>query len=223
MDNHTYNKLDDILQAEYKRGYEEGYAARKEADQGDNVDYYKQGLEEAWELAKQIYYLPVDGGFPTEKIENIFGTVNWEDVLRNLTAQETIEKIKEYEAEQKRKEEEEKKLVHVGDEVTDVYDKTGFVTKVDGKYLSILYLDGSVGYGDKSCFDLTGRRAEGLIVGLKHMKMDLEAEKNIKQKQDKRKCDLNENCRYYEIGEGGCAICAYDGEAIDNEKTCPLY
>ena len=33
MNNHTYNKLDDILQAEYKRGYEAGYAARKEAEQ----------------------------------------------------------------------------------------------------------------------------------------------------------------------------------------------
>lgn len=177
MDNHTYNKLDDILQAEYKRGYEEGYAARKEAEQGDNADYYKHGLEEAWELAKQIYLYPKDGGFSAKELENIFGTASWTYLLKELTAQEAIEKIKEYEAEQKRKEEEEKKLVHVGDEVTDVYDKTGFVTKVDGKCLSILYLDGSVGYGDKSCFDLTGRRDEGLIVSLKHMKMDLEAKK----------------------------------------------
>ncbi len=102
MDNHTYNKLDDILQAEYKRGYEEGYAARKEADQ--------------------------------------------------------------------KRREEEKKLIHVGDEVIDVYNKTGFVTKVDEKCLSILYLDGSVGYGDKSCFDLTGKRSESIIVTVKQMK-----------------------------------------------------
>ena len=96
MDNHIYNKLDNILQAEYKRGYEEGYVARKEADQGDNADHYRQGLNDAWELAKQIYFLPSDGGFSAKELENIFGTENWNKILKSFTAQEAIKKVQEY-------------------------------------------------------------------------------------------------------------------------------
>ena len=111
MNNHTYNKLDDILQAEYKRGYEEGYAARKEADQGDNTDYYKQGLEEAWECCRKLILTEENGGIPFSDYAEIFGKAeSVENIVRQYTVQEVIQEIKNYEAEQKRKEEEARRM-----------------------------------------------------------------------------------------------------------------
>ena len=143
MDNHTYNKLDDILQAEYKRGYEKGYAARKEADQGDNADYYKQGLEEAWECCRKLILTEENGGIPFSDFAEIFGKAeSVENIVRQYTVQEVIQEIKNYEAEQKLKDEEEE--IKVGDEVkyrsiinTEI---CGIVTGHDKNYLYFFVL-----------------------------------------------------------------------------------
>lgn len=78
---------------------------------------YEDGLNEAWELARKIACLPVDGGETVEWLENTFGTARTDYVLRNFSASEAIDAVESYEK------------LKVGDEIIDKYGWKRVVTK----------------------------------------------------------------------------------------------
>ena len=100
-------------------------------------------VEEAWELAKKILL------YPDHELEEIFGRT---EPLLELTPQEAKAKIEAWEAE---------KEIKVGDVVT-VSSYEGIVTRyvdVDGFY-ALLFLDGDVGYYQRSSLKKTGRHID---------------------------------------------------------------
>lgn len=76
----------------YVKGYKDGKTEEAEKKA------YNRGLNEAWETAKKIALMD------TETSENITGYFGLFRIMNNLTASETIAKIKEYEDKQKCKE-----------------------------------------------------------------------------------------------------------------------
>ena len=99
--------------------------------------------EEAWELAKKILL------YPDHELEEIFGRT---EPLLELTPQEAKAKIEAWEAEGE---------IEVGDLVT-VSSYEGIVTRyvdVDGFY-ALLFLDGDVGYYQRSSLKKTGRHID---------------------------------------------------------------
>lgn len=85
--------LDDIEQEERETKLKE-----KES-MGNKEKTYKQGLEEAWEIARNVLLGPSNGGYtPREHVE-IF-KMSYIDVMRDLSIHEVKEKIAAYEAEQ---------------------------------------------------------------------------------------------------------------------------
>ena len=110
--------------------------------------------EEAWEIAKKILLYPVHGGFNATECEEIFGRT---EHLWELTPKEAKAKIDAWKAE---------KEIKVGDVVTvSVYE--GIVTRdVDEYgYCSLLFVDGDIGYYQRSSLKKTGRHIdiEGLL------------------------------------------------------------
>lgn len=78
---------------------------------------YEDGLNEAWELARKIVCRETDGGENIKWVEDTFGTVRTDIVLRNYSASEAIDAVKSYEK------------LKVGDEVVDKYGWKRVVTK----------------------------------------------------------------------------------------------
>lgn len=78
----------------------------KEESEEKNMKTYEDGLNEAWELARKIVFLPPDSGETVEWLENTFGTVKPDVVLKNYSASEAIESCEK---------------LKVGDEVVDKY------------------------------------------------------------------------------------------------------
>ena len=61
---------------------------------------YKQGLEEAWEIARKIVLQDCDGGYGMTTLIKIFGNEWVSDILKGAYIHEVKEKIAAYEAEQ---------------------------------------------------------------------------------------------------------------------------
>lgn len=70
---------------------------------------YQQGLNEAWEAARKVALNTNDGGLSIEELDKIFDRYTLQQVLKEYTAKQTIEKLKTYE--------EQKDKIVVGDEV----------------------------------------------------------------------------------------------------------
>lgn len=60
-------------------------------------DAYKQGTEDAWELARKICGLETDGALSFQELDEIFGTRSYSKIFRDNTYEEALAKIKEYE------------------------------------------------------------------------------------------------------------------------------
>lgn len=110
--------------------------------------------EEAWKIAKKILLYPDHGGFNSAELEEIFGRT---EHLWELTPQEAKAKIEAWEA---------AKEIKVGDVVTvSVYE--GIVTRDVDKYgyCSLLFVDGDIGYYQRSSLKKTGRHIdiEGIL------------------------------------------------------------
>lgn len=57
----------------------------------------RKGLEDAWGAAKKIVCSPDDGGYTTDVLGDLFNEVLPDDILRDFTAEEAVEKIAEHE------------------------------------------------------------------------------------------------------------------------------
>lgn len=78
----------------------------------DILDYskgYRKGRDEAWECARRITCLPQDGGISNSGLDAIFEISDIQEIMKNFSASEALEKIREYE--------ENKNKIQVGDEV----------------------------------------------------------------------------------------------------------
>lgn len=111
---------------------------RKQANQEEKAAYDK-GLVDAWEAAKKIITFKKDGGLSVEALGKIFGTQLCEIIIRDFDIFEVIAKIKAYEDEQQKIEQE----IKVGDEVVYQYngrEKTGVVYDVVDYFDDSTYL-----------------------------------------------------------------------------------
>lgn len=81
---------------------------------------YEDGLNDAWELARDIITLPNSGNKSLTWVRhNVFRTDALFDLIMNYSVSEIIEKIKEYEE------------IKVGDEVVNVKGKKSVVVQVE--------------------------------------------------------------------------------------------
>lgn len=122
---------------------------------------YEDGLNEAWELARDIITLPnSENKSLTWVRHNVFKTDALFDIILNYSASEIIEKIKEYEE------------FEVGDEVVDKneWGIKGVITKVNEKYISIVQDNGSLSRWKRAEFKKTGRNFPQIEEVLKQMK-----------------------------------------------------
>lgn len=122
---------------------------------------YEDGLNEAWEAARTV----VDCKVPYDFWELSSGQ-SMLAVLRHYSAKGAIEKIREYEEEQKKAVE-----IKIGDEVTDDKEWEGVVTWISplGEYLVIILKDGTALHWDKKDFKKTGRHFPQIEEVLKQM------------------------------------------------------
>ena len=123
---------------------------------------YEDGLNEAWEAARIV----VDCEVPFDFWELPSGQ-SMLAVFKRYTVKGAIEKIREYEEEQKKAAE-----IKIGDEVTDEDGWNGVVTYVDpdGKYLVVTLQDGNALRWKKESFKKTGRHFPQIEEVLKQIK-----------------------------------------------------
>ena len=132
-------------------------------ESGDTMNKtYEDGLNDAWEAARKIVYLPSVGGYSASELLDIFGRtdISSAQLLKHNTAAEVIAKIKEYE-----------NRIEVGDEVTDDDGWKGVVTWIspDGEYMVVVLQDGSALRWKKESFKKTGRHFPQIAEVLKQM------------------------------------------------------
>lgn len=65
----------------------------------DEEKAYRRGLEEAWELARKIYYFTQDGGFTSQEMMVILDTDDPCKALKKHTALEAVKRYEEYKKE----------------------------------------------------------------------------------------------------------------------------
>ena len=121
LDGITRNMKDCLITAYnkgYSRGYEDGWAVHKEIRQKDMDMGYEQGLKDAWECAKKLVLSSEHGGMRSETINEVFGFSDFleggYDVFKNYTAEQAMQKIKDYEERQKLKKAYEEKFMPIG-------------------------------------------------------------------------------------------------------------
>ena len=108
---------------------------------------YERDLADAWEAARKMCRPVQDGGMTPNALTEIFGTPYTSGIILKNTAAEVIAKLKAYEKEQQKIEQE----IKVGDEVVEIGEEndiqgivTGIFPLFDNVYLCyILWLDGS--------------------------------------------------------------------------------
>lgn len=105
----------------------------KEESENAKNKTYEDGLNEAWELARDIITLPNSGNKSLTWVRhNVFGTDALFDLIMNYSASEIIKKIKEYEE------------IVVGDEIIDKYGWKSVVTNKDTyNGITIMFSDGT--------------------------------------------------------------------------------
>jgi hypothetical protein len=103
----------ECIEATYDKGYKSGL---KDGNINDGTfaakvkEAYDNGLNDAWECAKKIV---TDTGLNYEELGEIFGYTSMDTIFGNFSASEAVTKVKEYEDEQKKPDDE----IHVGDEI----------------------------------------------------------------------------------------------------------
>ena len=120
--------------------YQKGLSDGKNQDAKDFADMYdsgySEGLKDAWEAARKLLFNKSSGGigFNAKTIKEVFGVSDDFEVLRDYSAAEVIEKIRQYEQAQKELEQEqnEEKPIRAEDvmrQYLDTFCKRNFCTK----------------------------------------------------------------------------------------------
>lgn len=133
---------------------------KEESEEAKNKTY-EDGLNEAWELVRDIIALPNSENKSLEMVRyNAFADDALFDIIRNHSASEIIKKIKEYEE------------IKIGDEVVDKeeWGIKGVVTETTERLISIVEEKGNVSRWKKENFEKTGRHFSEIEEVLKKMK-----------------------------------------------------
>lgn len=86
---------------------------------------YEDGLNEAWELTRKLVISDYDGAYSAKDMRDIWKNGGFLSILKNFTAQQALEKLKEYEKQKK-------KVIHVGDEIySELTDCKAVVQRID--------------------------------------------------------------------------------------------
>lgn len=151
--------IEDIQKEGYYEGYENGH------DFG-----YEKGLNDAWNAAHTIVAPMRSGGFDGDTLEKIFNEHNQYKIMENYTPAIAVKKIKEYEEQQKQKEQYEKEI-RIGDEVT-AYGLKFIVTEIDDNSIGGIDVNGNIfTYTPNECTK-TGKHSNKLVVLLKELQND---------------------------------------------------
>ena len=115
---------------------------------------FNQGAEAAWELAKKITCLPINGGFTQNEFEEIFGYDCIPDIFK-YTYPEVIAKVAEWEKE--------KEEIKVGDILEDIADnnvKCVVVKPYSSNMAYLVFSDGSAGLNELDNLRKTGKHTD---------------------------------------------------------------
>ena len=151
----------------YQRGYENGFVAghlkAEKSGQSFYEDGYQRGLNDAWDAARKIC---TNWVLPDSVLSKIFGMGKTiDDIMKENTASEAIEKIRAYEQENEEQ-------IQVGDEV--IYNGTTTCVVIrpenDKRYASIIDTDGVHHSADHRELTKTGRTFPEIAEVLRKMK-----------------------------------------------------
>lgn len=95
---------------------------------------YKQGLEDAWEIARKVALNHDDGGYMHDEVKSIFGE-RWYEVFKDLSIHEVKEKIEAYEAEQNKPKLGDVVIIKPVDDECRSFDGIYLGTNIDGHYI----------------------------------------------------------------------------------------
>lgn len=123
----------------------------------DPDEAYQRGLNDAWDLADDVSH-------NRGNILDILGCPTFGVAFKQLTASETIQKLKEYEERKKAEKE-----IRVGDEVT-CCDRKGVVTRIDHDKCNVCWSTGETGWYPISDLTKTGRSFPEIVEVLKKMR-----------------------------------------------------
>ena len=136
---YTEPDMEKVREDAFKNGYD---AACRDIDIKSKTNAaYQKGLSDAWEAARKIC---TNWVLPDSVLSKIFGMDKTiDDIMKESTASEAIEKIRQYEQAQKEKEEQ----IQVGDEVNAPFGKA-IVVNIDffAKKIWLVYADGHGGF-----------------------------------------------------------------------------
>ena len=144
-----YREIRDELEKQaYQRGYEKAYdTAYADAEgiyESGKRAMYQKGLKDAWEAARTLWNTP--------NRKEIFGHTAFNTALTTLTAQEAIEKIRQYE--------QEKEEIQVGDEIETPSGLRGYVVNfTDDELVHYVSSEGRFGTMGMSAVSKTGRHS----------------------------------------------------------------
>ena len=126
--------LEQIRQKAYKEGVEDGKRLCPAPEVCNDMAYQK-GLSDAWDAARKLLFNKSSGGigFNAKTIKEVFGVSDDFEVLRDYSASEAIEKIRQYEQAQKELEQEKEEKPICAEDVMrqylDTFCKRNFCTK----------------------------------------------------------------------------------------------
>jgi hypothetical protein len=117
-------------------------------------ELYNKGLNDAWELAKKIEISSYDGGYTGKELMEMFGTISFNKIFADLTPQEALAKVKEYE---------ERNEIKVGDVVKSKSSNIErIVTRVTETNIYFLFRDGSCGSYTNKNLEKTGEHFDNI-------------------------------------------------------------
>jgi hypothetical protein len=93
---------------------------------------YQRGLNDAWEAARKISVIELNGGLTGKELMKIYGTMDIHKIYDDNTASEAIAKLKAYEEKQNDK-------FEFGDEIIDLNGVKGCVVSKDNEGLDTMY------------------------------------------------------------------------------------
>lgn len=163
-----YREIRDELEKQaYQRGYEKAYdtayADAEEIYESGKRAMYQKGLKDAWEAARKICLEEDDGGIPASAIKDIFNVRNYRYAVKDYSASEAIEKIRQYEQKQEE--------IKVGDEVEAMAGNAVVIEVIDGgQTVRYMYPDTITGRNKACNVTRTGRHFPQIAEVLQKMK-----------------------------------------------------
>lgn len=108
-----------------KEAYDTAYADAEEIYESGKRVMYQKGLKDAWEAARKICLKESDGGLTVTEIDNIFNVSFYRDAIKDYSASEAVEKIRQYEQE-KEQYEQEKEMDGLRQNIQTIVDQCGY-------------------------------------------------------------------------------------------------